>query len=252
MGRVYNYLIINYRDMQMDRRSFLTYTGVLAVASQISTSSLVWAKDHGFTLPKLNYSYDSLEPIVSTETMKLHLLKHHQSYIDKLNAEISKDPKLASLSIEKILDNVSKYNSTIRDNAGGYWNHNFFWEIMSPVSSTGEPSKKFLTLVNSSFDSLEKFKNLFQESGVNVFGSGWVWLIVNSDRKLTICTTANQDNPLMNINGAKGVPILGLDVWEHAYYLQYQNRRVDYIREWWKVVNWERVSSILDSAMLNL
>lgn len=196
-----------------------------------------------FTLPKLNYTYDALEPHIDATTMEIHHTKHHQGYIDKLNKAISGTEWEGKL-IEEILANVSKLDRGVRNNAGGHWNHSFFWEILSPEKS--EPTEELLSAIDKDFGSLEEFKNKFTESATTLFGSGWTWLVVQ-DGNLKIVQTPLQDNPLMDDAKEKGTPILGLDVWEHAYYLKYQNKRPDYINAFWNVVNWQKVSELYGS-----
>ncbi len=199
-----------------------------------------------FILPKLPYATSALEKAIDAKTMELHHGKHHQAYIDKLNGEIAKDAKLKDKSLDDIIANISKYNDTVRNNAGGHWNHSFFWQVMSPQPSA--PSDELAAAITESFGSLEEMQKKFEEAGTKQFGSGWAWLIVGSDGKLAITSTPNQDNPLMDNAKAKGKPILGNDVWEHAYYLRYQNKRADYLKAWWKVVNWGKVSSLYSAA----
>lgn len=194
-----------------------------------------------FTLPELGYAFNALEPVIDAKTMEIHLTKHHQAYIDKLNAEVSINPTLKGKSLEDIVGNVSKYNKAVRNNAGGHWNHSFFWKLMGP--DTGEASPELKAAIDKKFGSMDKFKEEFEKAGVGQFGSGWVWLIKNSKGELEITSTPNQDNPLMDDAKVKGTPILGNDVWEHAYYLKYQNKRADYLKNWWKVVNWTQVST---------
>ncbi len=197
-----------------------------------------------FELPKLSYAYDALEPHIDAATMEIHHTKHHQAYIDKLNKAIA-GTEWEGKTIEEILANVSKLERPVRNNAGGHWNHSFFWEILSP--NGGELAGELLEMINKSFGSFDEFKKKFEESATTLFGSGWVWLIVSSG-ELKIIQTPLQDNPLMDDAKEKGTPILGLDVWEHAYYLKYQNKRPEYISAFWNVVNWEEVAKKLSSA----
>jgi Fe-Mn family superoxide dismutase len=192
-----------------------------------------------FELPSLPYAYDALEPSVDKQTMEIHHTKHHGGYVSKLNAAIE-GTDLADKSIEDILKNVSKYSAAVRNNGGGHYNHSLFWTIMKK-NGGGNPSGDLANALNSSFGSFEQFKKQFSDAAANRFGSGWAWLI-SSNGKLEITSTPNQDNPLMDVSEKKGTPILGLDVWEHAYYLKYQNRRPEYIENWWKVVNWDAVT----------
>ena len=181
----------------------------------------------GFKLPELNFSYDALEPSIDAKTMEIHHSKHHNGYTNNLNNAI-KGTDLDSSTIESILAHLDMGNKGLRNNAGGYYNHKLFWEVISPVDN-GNISDTMLNLINTSFGSFDSFKDQFSKAAATQFGSGWAWLCVKADGKLEVCGTANQDNPLMPNIGCGGTPILGVDVWEHAYYLNYQNRRVDYI-----------------------
>jgi len=191
-----------------------------------------------FELPKLSYSYDALEPYIDARTMEIHHTKHHGGYTNKLNDAI-KGTSIENQSIEDILKAVSKHQTAVRNNGGGYYNHKLFWDIMSPDGG-GEPSGKLMDAIKKDFGSVDNFKKEFNQAAATRFGSGWAWLI-NQDGKLVIASTPNQDNPLMDISEVKGTPILGLDVWEHAYYLKYQNRRPEYIDAFWNVVDWNKV-----------
>lgn len=194
-----------------------------------------------FELPKLKYAYDALEPHIDAKTMEIHHGKHHAGYTDKLNKAIE-GIDLEGKTIENILINLDMDNKPLRNNGGGYYNHNLYWEIMSPDGG-GKPSGDLEKAIESAYGSFEDFKDKFSTAAATRFGSGWAWLCVHEDGKLEICSTANQDNPLMPKTGCGGTPILGIDVWEHAYYLNYQNRRPDYINAFFNVVNWEEVAS---------
>ena len=193
-----------------------------------------------FELPKLKYSYDSLEPHIDSKTMEIHHGKHHAGYTSNLNNAIS-GSELENHSIEEIMKNVNMENSALRNNAGGYYNHNLFWDILSP-SGGGKPNGRLLESINNGFESFENFKEEFSKAAATRFGSGWAWLCVHENGTLKVCSTANQDNPLMPGIGCDGFPILGIDVWEHAYYLNYQNRRPDYINAFFNLINWEKVN----------
>jgi Fe-Mn family superoxide dismutase len=205
--------------------------GLLA-ASALPAAAASDTSAKAFTLPALPYATDALAPAIDAKTMEIHHGKHHQAYIDKLNAEVEKDSKLKGKSLGDIITSISSYGPAVRNNAGGHWNHSFFWGIMAPAAQSGTPSPELTTAINESFGSLDKFKTAFEKAGADRFGSGWVWLIVNANGKLEIVSTPNQDNPLMDDAVVKGTPILGNDVWEHAYYLTYQNKRVDYLNAW--------------------
>ena len=198
-----------------------------------------------FELPKLNYAFDALEPNIDAKTMEIHYGKHHNGYTNNLNNIISGTDNEGK-SIEDILNSLDLENKGLRNNGGGYYNHNLFWEIMGP-NGGGDPSGEISESINSNFGSFENFKDEFSKAAATRFGSGWAWLCAHPDGKLEICSTANQDNPLMP-NGCGGNPILCLDVWEHAYYLNYQNRRPDYIAAFFEVINWEVVSFLFEAA----
>jgi Fe-Mn family superoxide dismutase len=193
-----------------------------------------------FTLPSLPYAANALEPHIDARTMEIHHGKHHNAYVTNLNNAIA-GTDAEKLSIEDICKNVSKYPAAVRNNGGGHFNHSLFWTIMGP-NAGGAPSGVLGDAINSAFGNIDEFKTKFAAAATGRFGSGWAWLIKDSGNKLAITSTPNQDNPLMDIAETKGTPILGLDVWEHAYYLNYQNRRPDYITAWWNVVNWDEVS----------
>ncbi|MBK6977957.1 MAG: superoxide dismutase [Cytophagaceae bacterium] len=226
----------------MNRKSFLgtLFSGVLV-------SKISWAKNapgifaEPFSLPALPYAYYALEPHFDALTMEIHHSRHHQAYVTNLNKAITGTPA-ESLSLEEIIKNISKYPTAVRNNGGGHWNHSFFWKILSPKKQ--QPSENLLSLINKDFGSLDKMQADFNAAATSRFGSGWAWLIVQ-DGKLKVCSTPNQDNPLMDIAEIKGKPVLGIDVWEHAYYLKYQNKRADYVKAFWNLVNWQEVEQLL-------
>ncbi|MFZ5941412.1 MAG: superoxide dismutase [Bacteroidota bacterium] len=192
-----------------------------------------------FQLPDLRYDYNALEPYIDARTMEIHYTKHHAAYTANLNKALESSP-LSGKSIEEILGGISTAPAAVRNNGGGFYNHNLFWEVMGPEGS-GKPSGKLLESINQAFGSFDDFKSQFSAAAATRFGSGWAWLVKTPDGKLVVSSTPNQDNPLMDIAEVKGTPILGLDVWEHAYYLKYQNRRPEYIEAFWNVINWNEV-----------
>ena len=243
--------------MDKSRRSFLKKGSLLTLAgmgTQVLSGSLLKAMSSSesvslnepFLLPTLPYSYDALEPFVDTMTMEIHYSKHHKAYVDNLNKAMAEGKINATL--DELLMNASKYSPIIRNNAGGHWNHSFFWKLMRPEGG-GEPDGEIVSSINEAFGSFDVFKSRLEEAGLKRFGSGWAWLIVDANKKLSIGSTPNQDNPLMDLSELKGTPILGIDVWEHAYYLKFQNRRGEYLKSWWNVVNWTEVNKNFEKAM---
>ena len=198
-----------------------------------------------FELPALPYAHNALEPHIDEKTMEIHHGKHHQAYVNNLNNAV-KGNAAEGVSLTDLVHNISKYSPAIRNNGGGHWNHSFFWGIMGP-NAGGQPTGALMDAIVASFGSFDAMKEQFNSAGTTRFGSGWAWLIVH-DHKLAITYTPNQDNPLMDIAEVKGTPILGLDVWEHAYYLHYQNRRPDYIGAFWNVINWSAVNAHFEAA----
>ena len=199
-----------------------------------------------FELPPLPYAYDALEPVISKETMTFHHDKHHAAYTNKLNEGVAADPKLEGKTIEEILGMISSLPPLIRNNGGGFWNHDFFWKIMGPKGST-QPSGALKDAIDA-YGGLDKLKEDFNTKGAGQFGSGWAWVIKDSSGALKVTSTPNQDNPLMDVVDERGEVILGADVWEHAYYLKYQNRRADYLKSFWTVVNWSKVNELYAAA----
>jgi Fe-Mn family superoxide dismutase len=198
-----------------------------------------------FTLPALPYSHDALEPHIDTATMQIHHGKHHQAYVDNLNKAIAGTPH-ENKSLEQLIANAGTISPAVRNNGGGHWNHSFFWELLSGQAG-GSPSGKLSDAISSAFGSFDALKEKLNNAGMTRFGSGWAWLIIK-DGKLEVSSTPNQDNPLMDVAEVKGKPILGVDVWEHAYYLKYQNKRADYLNAFWNVVNWSKVAERFGAA----
>ncbi|WP_410220947.1 superoxide dismutase [Pedobacter sp.] len=200
-----------------------------------------------FELPALSYATDALEPHIDKMTMEIHHGKHHQAYVTNLNKALEGKPE-ANANLDDIIKNISKYPAAVRNNGGGHYNHTLFWTVLGP-NKGGEPTGDLAKAINEAFGSFADFKTKIQDAGATRFGSGWAWLSVGADKKLFISSTPNQDNPLMDIAEQKGTPIFGIDVWEHAYYLKYQNKRPDYLAAIWNVVNWDAVAERYKKAM---
>jgi len=198
-----------------------------------------------FELPKLDYAHDALEPHIDAKTMEIHHGKHHAGYTNKLNAAVE-GTDLEGKSIEDILQNLDLSNSAVRNNGGGFYNHRLFWQVMSPKGG-GKPKGSVAKAIDNAFGSFDKFKDAFSKAAATQFGSGWAWLCVHEGGKVEVCSTPNQDNPVMPNVSCGGTPILGLDVWEHAYYLNYQNRRPDYIEAFFNVINWDKVEELYNA-----
>ena len=198
-----------------------------------------------FTLPALPYAHNALEPHIDTLTMQIHHGKHHQAYVDNLNKAIAGTPN-ENKSLEELVKAAGTISAAVRNNGGGHWNHSFFWEILAP-NAGGKPSGKLAAAIDAAFGSFDEFKTKFGAAGATRFGSGWAWLIVK-EGKLEVSSTPNQDNPLMDVAEVKGTPILGVDVWEHAYYLKYQNKRADYLSAIWNAINWKKVEEKFEKA----
>ena len=199
-----------------------------------------------FELPKLPYDYNALEPHIDAQTMEIHHSKHHNAYVNKLNEALT-GSDWTGKSIEELMGMMSKLPAGIRNNGGGHYNHSLFWSVMSP-NGGGNPTGELAQAIDTAFGSFDTMKETFNKAAATRFGSGWAWLIVNSAGKLEVTSSPNQDNPLMDIAEVKGTPVLGLDVWEHAYYLKYQNKRPDYVGAWWNVVNWDEASKRFAAA----
>lgn len=238
------------------RRNFIASSATVGVGSLLAAPSLnrlfaaekngiVW-QGIGFDQQPLTFAYNALEPSIDAATMEIHYSKHAAAYCKNLQEAAAAEGVNTKKPIEEVLKNISKYSVKMRNNAGGHYNHELFWKSLSPTPAA-QPGTKLENAFVSDFDSIEEFKKQFSDAAKARFGSGWAWLIVNEDKKLQICTTPNQDNPLMDIAEVKGYPLFGLDVWEHAYYLQYQNRRPAYIENFWKVLDWNFVSQRFDA-----
>lgn len=206
------------------------------------TSVQAQEETHPFSLPDLPYAYDALAPVIDAETMEIHHSRHHRGYVDKLNTALEERPEAREMTLEALLNGISGHPEAVRNNAGGHWNHTFFWRSMSPPGEGGTPDPALRQALEETFGSMEGFRDAFETAGLDRFGSGWVWLIVDKDGDLAVTTTPNQDNPLMDVADTRGAPLLGNDLWEHAYYLNYRNARSAYLQAWWEVVDWERVN----------
>jgi len=225
----------------------LTSSCMNADAANGATASLVATDDEGkFVQPELGYAFDALEPHLDAMTLEIHYGKHHAGYTRKFNTSLEHED-LHSTDIYKLFASVSKYGEGVRNNGGGYFNHNLYWRFMSPDGG-GEPAGKLAGAINESFGSFEKFKDLFSATAASHFGSGWGWLILDGEGALQVTSMPNQDNPLMDIAGVQGTPLLNIDVWEHAYYLNYQNMRKSYIEAYWNVIDWNFVGALYGEA----
>ena len=250
-------------DLKKNRRNFLITTGKAGLAAGVAAAILpAWACAPGkaamvvrpaeeipFEQQPLPYTYTALEPVIDAMTMEIHYSKHAAAYAKNLADAIKvENVDTGKVKLSSLLGNISKYSAKMRNNGGGHYNHEFFWKSMRASTGSNAPSGSLQTAIANDFGSFDTFKNLFADAGKNRFGSGWAWLIINNEKKLLVNSTANQDNPLMDISEVRGTPLLGLDVWEHAYYLKYQNRRPDYITNWWNLVNWELVQKRFDAV----
>ncbi len=221
-----------------------------ALAAGVATLLAPMLAAAQFTLAPLPYPADALEPHIDRTTMEIHHGRHHAAYVNNLNGQVKNFPDLANLSLEAMQGQISKFNTAVRNNGGGHYNHDLFWKLMAPAGQRGAPGEALAADIARTFGSLEDMKKRFDQAALGRFGSGWAWLIVTPDKKLAITSTPNQDNPLMDLPEiTRGTPILGLDVWEHAYYLKYQNKRGEYATNWWNVVNWNEVTRRYDEAM---
>jgi Fe-Mn family superoxide dismutase len=247
---------------ELSRRDFINKTGKAVVALGVSATVLpavvscnsahAMVKNFApipYTQQPLPYNYSALEPSIDAATMEIHYSKHAATYAKNLaEATTAESVNAANTSLEALLGNISKYSVKMRNNAGGHYNHELFWKMMAPKQSS-KPDQALMSAIQRDFGSYEAFTTQFSDAAKNRFGSGWAWLVINPGKKLAIGSTPNQDNPLMDVSDLKGFPVLGLDVWEHAYYLKYQNKRPDYITNWWNVVNWKFVSDRFETAM---
>jgi superoxide dismutase, Fe-Mn family len=248
--------------MADNRREFLRKTGLLGLAglgSQLFAGRVPGAESLSsfFTaggdseLPPLPYAYDALEPFIDAQTMQLHHGKHHKAYLDKLKTAPASEIDLGLSSAENCLKVDEKTSMLVRNNLGGHYNHSLFWPLMKPnkEGKDNSPEGKLAEEIKKTFNSYSEFKSAFSDKAAKIFGSGWCWLVVDGNKKLKLTTTPNQDNPLMKVAAERGTPVLALDVWEHAYYLKYQNKRADYIAAWWNVVNWQKADELYAAAM---
>jgi Fe-Mn family superoxide dismutase len=248
------------QNSSISRRSFISHTAKAGLTVGIIGSSMAELLARGFEIPsnfpfatgfaqtKLSYPFSALAPNIDAKTMEIHYTKHAAAYASNLNEAAKEEGVDTSKPLENVLASISKYSVKIRNNGGGHYNHELFWSIMSP-NGGGKPKGKLLEAITSSFGNYDSFVTQFENAAKSRFGSGWAWLSVDSSNKLVVSSTPNQDNPLMDIAEVKGIPILGLDVWEHAYYLNYQNRRPDYVTAFWNVVNWNAVASRFENAI---
>ncbi len=237
----------------INRRNFISKMRVLSIGgimtslylnnNFLNAAILNYTNKNIFTLPELPYNYSSLEPFIDKETMLIHHTKHHQAYINNLNKLVITE-NISNNTIENILSNISDYSTSVRNNAGGHYNHTLFWQILTPIKSDNSESFKINEAIIKTFGSMENFKIEFEKKAMSVFGSGWCWLILNEVKQLEIITTVNQDNPLMPVIVKNANPLLTLDIWEHSYYLKYQNKRVDYLKAWWQIVNWKFANTL--------
>ena len=251
------------------RRSFLKKSAIAAIgvgivrsirfdeiaAASINSSStelLLSPVDGAFELPKLDYDYAALEPFIDTTTMQIHHDKHHQAYVTKLNEAIEKAPELKGRSLMELITHINdmpeSVRSAIRNHGGGHWNHSFFWKLMSPNAKTSVMSDNLRMAMEAKWQNMDNLKTEFNKAATGVFGSGWAWVIKDQSNALSIVTSPNQDNPVMDIAAQRGKPIMGIDVWEHAYYLKHQNKRADYIADFWNVIDWNQASKWYDEA----
>lgn len=242
-----------------DRRDFLKKSALLSLSGLVTglagkekihsieeATAFLSSEENSFTLPPLPYAYDALEPFIDKQTMEIHHTKHHKGYVDKINTAPKDQIDFKVSDAEKCKKVNASTSTLIRNNLGGHFNHSMFWQTLKPNPDKKEnlPEGKLAEAIKKHFQSFDNFKTQFTDKATKIFGSGWCWLVISSDSSLKIVTTPNQDNPLMDVAPEKGTPVLGLDVWEHAYYLKYQNKRADYISNWWYVINWKKADEL--------
>jgi superoxide dismutase, Fe-Mn family len=235
----------------MDKRTFIKQVTLLGTSALVANpifdaAAQTFAESKIFTLPTLAYNYDALEPFIDKMTMEIHHSKHHQAYVNNLNAALAPLIGVEKENLDTIIQKISSYPIAVRNNGGGHFNHSFFWKTLTP-KALAKPSGKLATAIDNQFGSFDNFKASFSKAALSRFGSGWAWLIMK-DKGLEIVSTPNQDNPLMDIAETKGTPLLALDVWEHAYYLKYQNKRADYIDAFWKIADWKTVEQRFEAT----
>ncbi|RPJ77501.1 MAG: superoxide dismutase [Desulfobacteraceae bacterium] len=223
---------------------------MLSLAAALTAVCLPALAAAQFSLAPLPYAAVALEPHIDRMTMEIHHGRHHAAYVNNLNAQVKNFPGLAGLSLEDLQGRISTFNAAVRNNGGGHYNHDLFWKLMAPEGQRGKPSAAVAAAINAAFGSLDEMRKRFDAAALGRFGSGWAWVIVTPDKKLAVTSTPNQDNPLMDLPDIqRGTPILALDVWEHAYYLKYQNKRAEYVTNWWNVVNWNEVNKRFDAVV---
>lgn len=236
--------------MNTDRRDFIKASAIISLGAAVNVSKAetlfgIQGVTGAFELPPLGYAFDALEPFIDAQTMQIHHDKHHQAYVTKLNEAIDKELSLKGKTLENLLKSIESVpegvRSAVRNHGGGHWNHSMFWQLLKKGTVPGEKTNAAIT---QNFGSMENFKKEFEKAAMGVFGSGWAWLI-KKDGKLAVTTTPNQDNPLMDVATNQGTPVICLDVWEHAYYLKYQNKRADYVQSFWNVLNWDKVEALV-------
>lgn len=221
---------------------------VVLLTAAVMTGSAAARAEAPFTLPDLPYATGALNPVIDEQTMQIHHGRHHRAYVDNLNLKVDAYPRLKTLDLEQLQREISSFDAPVRNNGGGHYNHSLFWTLMTAPGQGGKPGKALIEAIERDFGSVDALRTQFSNAATGVFGAGWAWLIVRDDGRLAITTTPNQDNPLMDIVAERGTPILALDVWEHAYYLKYRNKRADYVNLWWQVVNWTEVERRFDDA----